>query len=264
MDGSFYVKLALSFAAGSLWITAGTVLAEKYGTKIGGLVAGLPSTILLSMFFIAWTQSPGVAVAATTIVPLIGGINCLFIVTYIVLLRINFWLAVTGSVVVWFGLSLIAVLVKTDNFGLSLVFYAAALAASHHFLEKRWHVPSEPGKHMRYTAHAILCRGLFSGFIISAAVLLAKVSGPLLGGAFAMFPAMFIGTLFITYFSHGPSFSAAVMKASVMGAISVVIYGVSIRFTYVPCGLWLGTVISVCVSYGCSFFIHRFVLRQAA
>jgi hypothetical protein len=55
MDNIFLLKLALSFIVGSLWITMGTVLAERYGTKIGGLVAGLPSTILISFgssFFI--------------------------------------------------------------------------------------------------------------------------------------------------------------------------------------------------------------------
>ncbi len=47
MDNIFILKLVLSFIVGSLWITMGTVLAEKYGTKIGGLIAGLPSTILI-------------------------------------------------------------------------------------------------------------------------------------------------------------------------------------------------------------------------
>ncbi|MDI9559183.1 MAG: DUF3147 family protein, partial [Pseudomonadota bacterium] len=55
MDNIFVLKLILSFIVGSLWITMVTILAEKYGTRIGGLMAGLPSTILISLFFIAWT-----------------------------------------------------------------------------------------------------------------------------------------------------------------------------------------------------------------
>lgn len=85
MDNIFVLKLILSFIVGSLWITMVTILAEKYGTRIGGLMAGLPSTIPISLFFIAWTQSERVAVDATTIVPIIGGINCIFIVAYIFL-----------------------------------------------------------------------------------------------------------------------------------------------------------------------------------
>jgi hypothetical protein len=262
METAFIIKLILSFVVGSVWITLGTVLAEKYGTKIGGLVAGLPSTILVALFFIAWSQSPRVAVDATTIMPIIGGINCLFIVTYVVLLRVHFWLALTGAIVVWFALSFLFVLAGFSSFPSALVIYVLSVAICHHVLEKRLGIKSERGKRMHYTPAIMIYRGLFSGFIIVTAVVLAKVGGPLLGGTFAMFPAMFIGTLFITYFTHGASFSAAVMKSSIIGAISVVIFGTAVRFTYLPLGFWLGTVISMVVSFGSSLVIHRFLARR--
>jgi hypothetical protein len=262
METAFIVKLVLSFVVGSVWITLGTVLAEKYGTKVGGLVAGLPSTILVSLFFIAWTQSPRVAVDATTIVPIIGGINCLFIVTYVVLLRANFVLALTGAVLVWFVLSFLFVYAGFSSFPSAIVMYILSVVICHHLLEKRLRIKSKPGKRMHYTPAIMIYRGLFSGFIIVTAVVLAKVGGPLLGGTFAMFPAMFIGTLFITYFTHGASFSAAVMKSSIVGAISVVIFGTAVRFTYLPLGLWLGTIISVALSFGSSIVIHRFLARR--
>jgi hypothetical protein len=262
MDNIFLLKLALSFIVGSLWITMGTVLAERYGTKIGGLVAGLPSTILISLFFIAWTQSTGVAVEATTIVPIIGGINCLFIVTYIVLLKVNFWLALSGALLIWSFLSYGLVFITFNNFLFSLIAYIFLVLISYHLVEKKLKVKSEPRKQIRYTSSIMVFRGLFSGFIIMLAVVMTKTGGPLLGGMFAMFPAMFIGTLFITYFSHGASFSAAVMKASILGAISVVIYGIVVRYTYLPFGLWVGTIISIMISFGSSFFIHRFLTKK--
>jgi hypothetical protein len=262
MDNVFLVKLALSFLVGSAWITVGTVLAEKYGTKIGGLVAGLPSTILVSLFFIAWTQSPRVAVEATTIVPIIGGINCFFIVTYVVLLRAHFWLALSGAVLVWFLLSFIFVLARFSSFPSALVIYVLSVVVCHHLVENRLRIKSEPGKMVRYTPAVMMGRALFSGLIIATAVILAKVGGPLLGGMFAMFPAMFIGTLFITYFAHGASFSAAVMKSSVIGAISVVVFGSVVRFTYIPLGLWLGTFAAMAASFASSVAIHRFLARR--
>jgi hypothetical protein len=264
VDAIFLTKLLLSFVVGSLWITAGTVIAEKYGTKVGGLVAGLPSTILISLFFIAWTQSLEVAVKATTMVPVVGGINCLFIVTYISLLRKGFAVALGGALFVWFALSLGLVVLKFDNFTLSLVSYICLMISCYYVVEKRLQIRSESGKSLRYTAPIILFRSLFSGFVIVSAVVITKVGGPLIGGAFTMFPAMFIGTLVITYFSHGPSFSAAVMKASVLGAISVVVYGVAARYTYVALGLWLGTFVSLAVSFAGAFFVHRLIARRTS
>jgi len=262
MDSLFLLKLVLSFIVGSLWITAGTVLAEKYGTKVGGFIAGLPSTILISLFFIAWTQSLEVAVEATTIIPVIGGINCLFILTYIFLVKINFWLALCGALFVWSALSSWLVAIQFNNFALSLMLYVSLLVISYHIVEKAAKVKSESGRVIRYTVSIMVFRGLFSGCIIVLAVVLSKIGGPLLGGMFAMFPAMFIGTLFITFFSHGASFSSAVMKASIIGAISVVLYGVTVRYTYIPLGLWQGTVISIAVSFGSGFFVHRFITKK--
>ena len=42
MDDIFFLKLALSFIVGGAWIALTTVLAEKFGTKLGGIFAGLP------------------------------------------------------------------------------------------------------------------------------------------------------------------------------------------------------------------------------
>jgi hypothetical protein len=262
MDNIFVFKLVLSFIIGSLWITMGTVLAEKYGTKIGGLIAGLPSTILISLFFIAWTQSTHVAVDATTIVPMIGGINCLFIVAYIFLLRLNFWVALGGAFLVWALLSFCLVVIGFNSFAISLTGYVVLVIISHTIVEKGLKVRSESGRQMRYTPAIMVFRAIFSGFVIVFAVVITKIGGPLMGGMFVMFPAMFVGMIFMTYFSQGAAFSAAVMKSSILGAISVIIYGIMARYTYIPLGFTVGTIVSIIVSFSSSYLIHGYMTRR--
>lgn len=262
MDKVFLVRLIISFIVGSLWVTGSTVLAERYGTKIGGLVTGMPSTVLLGLFFIAWTQSTAVAVEATSVIPFIGGINCLFLVVYITLIQYSFWLALISALSVWFLLSLTLVFLKINDFVTSIVFYTLFFFISYYIVEKKLRIKSEQGRVVSITSSMLMVRGLISGFIIALTVLLAKIGGPLLGGVFAMFPAMFLGTLLITYFSRGPSFSAAVMKSSMLGAISVVIFGITARFVYIPYGLWIGTVLSLGVSYLCAYIIHKTAISK--
>lgn len=262
MDSIFILKIVLSFIVGSLWITIGTVLAEKYGTKIGGLIAGLPSTILISLFFIAWTQSTRVAVDATTIVPIIGGINCLFIVTYIYLLRINFWVALGGALLVWSLFSFALVAIGFNSFIVSLISYVCLVAITHSMVERGLKIRSVAGRPMRYTPAIMIFRAVLSGLVIVFAVLITKIGGPIIGGMFVMFPAMFVGMIFMTYFSQGASFSAAVMKSSILGAISVVIYGIMVRFTYVPLGFIGGTTVSIIISFASSYVIHEYVMRK--
>lgn len=262
MDNIFVIKLVISFIIGSIWVTGSTILAERYGTKIGGIVTGLPSTILFGLFFIAWTQSVQVAVEATDIVPFVGGINSLFLVVYIILVRYNFWLAIGGAIFVWFILSFLLVFFKINDFKTSVIAYILLFSFSYYIVEKKLKIKSEQGKAVSFTFSLLLIRGIISGFIIALTVFLTKISGPLLGGLFTMFPAMFLGTLLITYFSHGPSFSSAVMKSSMIGAISVVIYGITARFVFIPSGMWLGTIISLGVSYISAFLIHKVAMGK--
>lgn len=264
MNSIFILKLILSFIIGSLWITMGTVLAEKYGTKIGGLIAGLPSTILISLFFIAWTQSTRVAVDATTIVPIIGGINCLFIVAYIFLLRMNFWIALGGAFLVWVMLSFGLVIIGFNSFAVSVISYVCLVFITHNLVEKGLKVTSEAGRPMRYTPAIMIFRAVLSGLVIVFAVVITKIGGPLIGGMFVMFPAMFVGMIFMTYFSQGATFSAAVMKSSILGAISVVIYGIMARYTYIPLGFIGGTAVSIVVSFASSYLIHGYMVKKTS
>jgi uncharacterized membrane protein (GlpM family) len=262
MTGIFLTKLVLSFLIGGAWVTAATRLAERHGTKIGGLVTGLPSTALVSLFFIGWTQSPAAAVEATTVVPLIGAVNALFLLIYIFLVRRHFWAAISSSLLFW-GLSSSAlVLLNFADFYLSLIIYFIVVPVSYFIIEKRIHVRSQAARKVVNTWTTLALRAFFSGLIVALAVLVGKTGGPLLGGMLAMFPAMFTGTLLITYFTHGPLFSSAMMKVALVSAASVILYAVLVRWTYIPLGLLWGTLVSAIVSFASVFLVRIFVVQR--
>lgn len=254
--------MLLSFLIGGAWVTTATLLADRYGTKIGGIITGLPSTALLSLFFIGWTQSPGVSVEATTVIPIIGAVNALFLLVYITLVKKNFWLALGSSFLVWTGLSLFLILMNFHNFLLSIAIYIVVVFLSFLLIEKGIKVKSERPGSVKNTLITLIFRGLFSGTIVVLAVFMGKIGGPLFGGMFAMFPAMFTGTLLITYFTHGSLFSSAMMKVALLGASSVVLYAILVRFTYIPFGLLLGTLVSILISFSYAFIIHAVLVKR--
>ena len=262
MSNIFILKLILSFLIGGAWVTIATHFADKHGTKIGGIFTGLPSTALLSLFFIGWTQSPSISVEATTIIPIIGAVNALFLLVYISLVRKNFLLALCISFIVWTGFSLTLVLVGFNDFLLSIFIYIVVAVLSFSLIEKGLKVKSEQGGSTKNNLSTLVFRGLFSGTIIVLAVVMGKIGGPLFGGMFAMFPAMFTGTLLITYFSHGSLFSSAMMKVALLSASSVVLYAILVRNTYIPFGLFLGTLVSILVSFTYAFLIHAVLAKR--
>ncbi len=262
MNDGFLTKLILSFLAGGVWVTLATRLADKHGTRIGGFVTGLPSTALISLFFIGWTQSPAAAVEATNVIPLIGAVNALFLLVYIAMVRANFWLALSSSLLLWGLLSPAVVLLKLADFYLSLVIYFMVVSISFFIIEKGIKVKSTRATRIVITSGAMIFRGLSSGTIIALAVVMGKVGGPLLGGMFAMFPAMFTGTLLITYFSHGHLFSSAMMKVALISAVSLIFYALLVRTTYIPLGLIRGTGVSIIGSFAAAGLLHIFVVKK--
>jgi hypothetical protein len=124
-------------------------------------------------------------------------------------------------------------------------------------------VKSESKGAIRYTHLQILWRGILSGSIISFAVIMAKIGGPLLGGAFTSFPAVISSVMFITYFSQGKKFSSAFMKVMmVSNSINCLIYAIAVRFLYLNFGLILGTGISFIISLVSGYLIYFFVIKK--
>ena len=60
----FVLKLVLTAFVGGSWVVLSTIIAERAGTKLGGVIAGLPSSSLIAFLFIGWTQSPQAAAQA--------------------------------------------------------------------------------------------------------------------------------------------------------------------------------------------------------
>lgn len=191
MNNLFLIKLLISFFIGASWATGSTVIADRYGSKIGGLLVGLPSTTMFSLFFIAWTQSPKIAYQATTVMPVIGAGSTLFILTYIVFAKKSFWFALISAIFVWFGISALILLIKFQNFFLSVIINLFVLLFCFFIIEKVLKLPSQKGKKIIYTPGALIFRAVFSGLIISGAALIAKLGGPIIGGIFSTFPLCF-------------------------------------------------------------------------
>jgi uncharacterized membrane protein (GlpM family) len=260
---SFASKLLLSAVVGGSWVVLSTVISERAGTKLGGVVAGLPSSSLMAFLFIGWTQSPEAAAQATTLAPLTMGIVALFNVVYALLYPWGFVLALVGALGVWFVLALGLLALNVQSYAFSLAGLVVLLSLAYWILEKKLDIPSEGRVQMRYTPGQLAFRGLLGGTIISFAVLMAKVGGPIVGGVFATFPNVMLSTIIVNHLNHGRSFSIAVVKSmTVSGAITVTLYVTAVRYLYPACGLILGTILSFALALLSGYLTYRFVRRR--
>jgi uncharacterized membrane protein (GlpM family) len=259
----FLLQLLLTFLIGSYWIYFTVLAGLRFGSKTGGFIGGLPSTALLSFFFIGFTQSPEIASSVTTIFPIAIAISGLFLVVYASITRRGFMLALLSSLCFWFLLSTIIVFFRWEKFIINLVIYAAAMLFAYLMLEKYLLIKSVSSDKTGHPEKHLAIRSVFGGLVVMLTVLIAKTGGPVLGGIITAFPAMFISTLTISYKAHGIEFSRAMTKPLlVTGVITVAVYAIALRYLYLYTGLYIGTFLSICISGISAYLTYRFILPR--
>lgn len=242
-----WLQTIVPFFLSAFIVIAITIIAEKYGTKVGGIIGTLPSTIIIAFIFISLNKGITFASKAVAVVPAEMAINLFFLIIFSILAFKSLFIALTGSFTVWTILSAILYLLNISNIYLSLILYISSLIATFLILEKIIKIKSTGKVKVHYTTKKILFRGVLAGIVITTAVVLSNI-GEVISGIFSIFPAIFTSTMIITYKEHGPDFSSSMAKSMIFGSPSVMSYCVSIHFLYPLYGIIIGTIISLIIS----------------
>jgi hypothetical protein len=198
MDALFISRVVLSFFIAGSWIALVTLLAERLGSRLGGLFTNLPSNILISLIFIAVSKDISFVIGMMPAVPIGMLINTVFL--------------------------------------LVMVFFIA---------EKRMRIIAVPGSGKRYTPVQMVIRAVFAGAIVAGVVLVSHFVPPYLTGIISTFPAVLFSTMVILYLSQGAAFARATGKVMLLSSSNIVVYGVSVYYTFPAFGIAVGTLVSL-------------------
>jgi len=260
VSDSLLLHLALAFVVGSLWVPVVTLIAEKVGSTTGGIIGGLPSTAALSFLFIGVNQSSDAAVQATAVFPLAFSFTCAFLLFYAFFARKGFRFGLSISLLIWFVVSALIALSNLKNFALSLAVGVLVLAVTCYVFAERLRLKIFPPEERHYSTLQHLARGLLAGGIVLLAVIASQTGGPVLGGIFSSFPAVFTSTLYIVNKSRGTDFSRSLTKPLAVSSILTVIpYCIAIRYLYPSLGVWIGTVTSYAIIAPLGYLAYRVV-----
>ncbi len=245
MDLTYQIFLPFILSASIVILI--TIIAEKYGTKLGGIIGTLPSTIIIAYIFIALNKGIIFASNSVAVVPAEMGVNLIFICIFAVLAYRTTAVALIGSFFIWIILSIILLFLNTNSIYLSLVIFIVFMISTFTILEKKFKIKSQNKRIIHYTPLKILFRGILTGTIITISVLLSNIN-EVLSGIFSVFPAIFTSTMIITLREHGPNFSAGIAKSMIFGSSSVVSYAVAIYFLYPIYSIFWGSIFSFIIS----------------
>lgn len=263
MIDDFSLKLIISFISGAIWITVLSLISEKFGTKIGGVISGIPSITFISLFFIGWTQGAERAADSTIIIPIILGIDGLVILLYLLIAKYNFYYSMLISLIVWIALSQLLVYLKFDSLAISLLMFLFLLVIVYLVTERVLKIESAGPRHNKKTIYQLIIRSLIGGTFISASTLGAKIGGPQLGGALSSFPAITYSMILINYYTHGTEYTRSLIKTvMISGLINCAIYSLAVHASYPLIGIYYGTALSMLISLISSYFTYLFVNKK--
>ncbi len=246
-------RIALSFAIAGAWIAGATLLGERLGSRKAGLIANLPSNLLISLLFMSLTKGSRYASAATAGVPIGMMIDTVFLAVFILLLRSGPWKALVASLAAWAAVAVLVLAVLPPiGFGLSILVYLIVAAILFLFVDARLGKERIEKKSVPFSWRAVALRAFFAGSVVAGAVAVAQVAPPYMTGVLATFPAVLTSTMVILTMSQGVAFAQAAGKVMILSSANIILYSTCAGFLFPKTGPWLGTVASFAASF---FFI---------
>jgi len=254
-------QILIPFILSAAVVTLVTIIAERYGTKVGGIIGTLPSTIVIAFVFIALNRGVYFASRSVAVVSAEMGINVVFLFFLSILLYRSIYLAIVVSLTVWVFLSALLFILGMENIFISLAIYAIALVSTFMVLERIKRVSSTGSVEIHYTPMKIVFRGLLAGTIVAIAVSLSNI-GAAISGIFSVFPVIFLSTMLISTREHGPDFAAGIAKSMIFGTPSILSYVTAIYFLYPACGIFFGTIYALCISIITAVILLKFRVKM--
>ena len=262
----------LSATLSAVVAIAVTLVIERWGGRIGGVLGTIPTTIVPAGIGLALASNPEALSASLAVVPYGMLINGCFLLVYVLLPpRLSndgggaLVLTTTTALVVWsaFGalvlLALDPLLLRASPMTLGLLGTLALAVMG--VLVARGPRPA-PAGHRSPGSVEIMARGLAAATAIGLAVYLSGLGLPLLAGLSSVFPAIFMTTMVGLWLSQGPDVPLGAAGPMLLGSTSVAVYACLAMWSLPTMGVWWGSAVAWALSIAvwtlpCSWWVMR-------
>ncbi len=256
----FALQVIASFLIGGSYIAGTTVLAERVSPRLAGVLTGLPTTMLVSFSFLAWTNSLKEAGRAIGSTPAVIGGSIMFLVVYILLGERPIYIKYAGALLVWTSISFTFASFHITNLIISMAVCIAAFILSQYLFRN---MQDHEAVKIHYTRGEMIFRFCFAGGVIATAIILGRVSGPIWGAVFSAYPATFTSTLIILNHRHGTSIIRSMARTMPIGSFGSAFFAVSFstlsQYTNFGVVVILSYAISMVFCFGYLFFKDNLV-----
>jgi len=260
MTDLLILHLILAFTVGGAWVSSATLIAEKYGSALGGLVGGFPAISIVSFLFIGLNQGPETASQATIVFPLALSFTTSFLLVYAVVSKRGFRVAFLAALLVWISLSSATAILDLRNLFFSVGVFLSVVSLCFYLFKVKMKLSHVGGAPIVYSLSQAAFRAVVGGGIVALAVLSSQLGGPEAGGIASSFPAIFNLTLFFTYRTRGMALSRALTKPLLISAsLTAFPYSLLVGYFYPILGVGAGTAVTLACSVPLVVLAHLLI-----
>lgn len=242
-------------ALGALLIVLLGAVSDRMRPYYGALLASIPTTTAVSLFYIAHDQGTAFAAEAanSSLMTQVGNLVFVVLFSALALWRspARTWWVPTIAVASYFGVVvpyLVLLHGEPPVLAANLAVYAVVLLGA---LLARRRLRNVRVKEHSYGRPALkathLQRAALGGMFVIMASLLAESLGPHWGGIFASFPATFMSLLLVAYPNRSLPYFLEQALGIIPSTVNLAAFILAVHFTYPPWGVWWGTVAAYAV-----------------
>lgn len=229
-----------------------SIIAEKVSAKLSGILSGLPlGTMTILVFFsIEYGIDYSIEVSLYSIHGLLAFLA--FVIGYYVSTfykkKFDIIVSIIISFIFYFLTALLLSYLPVHEVFTPIIVISIITIATVYFAKR----PDTSKKiNTKISIKDLFLRTILTIFIFLLVTYIPKLAPLNIAGIFSSFPSMMLPLLLIIHFNHSRNQARTILKNTPSGLSSIVIFCVSVHFTYPSFGVFLGTVISfiICVIY---------------
>jgi hypothetical protein len=248
MSDTLAERILLSFVIGGSFVSLVAFIAQRAGSRWGGIIGGLPSVGLVTLVFLGCVEGPAYAAKAAFMIPF--GIACYgaFVSAYVFLFSRgwSFFGSVIAGSIVWIALASAVFFGVPHTWAGCLSVYGSGVVLGYIALFRLLSVPEVSGRKVPLRITQMALRAVSAGAGVAIPVLVSSVAGPSLGGVAAMFPAATLATLTIAYLADGRPLTLALTRPLFVSTmLNLFVFSLAVQFSFLAVGVLWGTLASV-------------------
>jgi hypothetical protein len=251
-DPSFILLLSARMAVTAAFVLIATIVAQRSGPLLGGLIATLPIGAGPAYVFLALDHPPSFIASGALASLAINCANVIFALVYALLAqRRSLVVSLGGAFAIWLGLAI-------SVYSLHWSFVAAAIANIVVFgvalpLARPLRLTRMPPFRPHWSD--LVLRATMVAVLVGMVVTLSSHIGPAGSGILAVFPVVLMSIMLILHGRVGGPASAAVLANAVLGLVGFAFACVALYLTAEPLGPWIGLTLALAVSIGWSLLV---------